>query len=104
MIEQTKREQLVSRALVFKWHRRFADGQDSKVAPGRKKQHGAMIMTSTSVKRWLTIRELIKRFDMGYGTMHRILTGDLQMSKVISFKFNFYMMHVAKVSDQYLQS
>ena len=30
MIEQTKREHLVSRALVFKWHRRFADGQNSQ--------------------------------------------------------------------------
>ena len=29
MIKQTKKESLVSRALVFKWHRRFADGQDS---------------------------------------------------------------------------
>ena len=29
MIEQMKREHLVSRALVFKWHRRFAVGQDS---------------------------------------------------------------------------
>ena len=29
MIEQTKREPLVNRALVFKWNRRFADGQDS---------------------------------------------------------------------------
>ena len=29
MIEQTKREHLVSRALVFKWHRRFTDGQSS---------------------------------------------------------------------------
>ena len=29
MIEQTKREHLVSRALVFKWQRRFTDGQNS---------------------------------------------------------------------------
>ena len=37
---------------------------------------------------------------MGYGTMHRILTENLQMSKVIlSYKSDFYMMHVAKVSD-----
>ena len=38
---------------------------------------------------------------MGYGTMHhQILTEDLQMLKVIlSYKFDFYMMHVAKVSD-----
>ena len=32
--------------------------------------------------------------------MHRILAEDLQMSKVIqSYKFDFFMMHVAKVSD-----
>ena len=38
---------------------------------------------------------------MGYGTMHQILTEDLQMSKVmLSYKFDFYMMHVAKVSDR----
>ena len=37
---------------------------------------------------------------MGYGTKHRILTEDLKMSKIIlSYKFDFYMMHVAKVSD-----
>ena len=29
MIEQTKREHLVSRALVFKWHCRLADGQNT---------------------------------------------------------------------------
>ena len=50
MIEQTKGEHLVSRALVFKWHRRFADDQNSlkeqEVAPGRKKQYDAMIVTS----------------------------------------------------------
>ena len=71
---------------------------------GRKKQYGAMIVTTIrealGANKRLTIRELIKRFDMGYGTMHRIFTGDLQMSKVIlSYKFDFYMMHVAKVSD-----
>ena len=48
----------------------------------------------------MTIRDLIERFDMGYGTMHRILTEDLKMSKaVLSYKFDYYMMHIAKVSD-----
>ena len=28
MIEQTKKEHLVSRAFVFKWHCRFADGKN----------------------------------------------------------------------------
>ena len=63
-----------------------------------------MIVTSIRVAqaadRRLTIRELIERFDMGYGTMHRILAEDLQMLKVIlSYKFDFYMMHVEKVTD-----
>ena len=50
--------------------------------------------------RRLTIRQLIKRFDMGYGTMHQIFTGYLQMSKVfLSYTFHFNMMDVTKVSD-----
>ena len=58
------------------------------------------IREALAAERRLTIRELIKRFDIGYGTMHRIFTGDLQISKVIiSYKFDFYMMLVAKVSD-----
>ena len=66
------------------------------VAPGRKKQHDAIIVTSNreapAADRRLTIRDLIERFDMGYGTMHRILTEDLQMSKAI-LSYKFYMMH-----------
>ena len=74
------------------------------VAPERKKQYDAMIVTSMlealAADRRLTIRDLIERIDMGYGTMHRILTEDLQMSKaILSYKFDFYMMHIAKVSD-----
>ena len=63
-----------------------------------------MIVTSISealaADRRLTIRDLIERFDMSYGTMHQILTEDLQMSKaILSYIFNFFMMHIAKVSD-----
>ena len=37
---------------------------------------------------------------MGYGMMHRIFTGALQIPKVIlSYTFDFYMIHDAKVSD-----
>ena len=63
-----------------------------------------MILTSIrdalAADRRLTIRDLIERFDMGHGTMHRILTEDLQISKaILNYKFDFYMMHIAKVSD-----
>ena len=65
-----------------------------KVALGRKKLYGAMIVTSIReaqvAERRPTIRELIERLYMGYDTMHRILTEDVQMSKVIlSYKFDF---------------
>ena len=108
MIEQTKREYLVSKALVFKWHRRFAVGQDSlEEQEGRASKKETLwrddsdvSLLSHAADRRLTIRELIEWFDMGYGTMHRILTENLQMSKVIlSYKSDFYMMHVAEVSD-----
>ena len=63
-----------------------------------------MIVTSIrealAADRRLTNRDLIERFDMGYGTMQQILTEDLQMSKaILSNKFDFYMMHIAKVSN-----
>ena len=58
------------------------------------------IREALAADRRLTIRDMIERFDMGYGTMHWILTEDLQMSKaILSYKFDFYMMHIAKVSD-----
>ena len=60
----------------------------------------ASILEALAADRRLTIRDLIERFDMGYDTMHRILTEDLQMSKaILSYKFDFYMMHIARVSD-----
>ena len=58
------------------------------------------IREALAADRRLTIRDLIEGFGMDYGTMHRILTEDLQMSKaILSYKFDFYMMLIAKVSD-----
>ena len=53
--------------------------KNRKVAPGRNKQYDTMIVTS--------IREALA-------------TEDLQMWKaILSIKFDFYMMHIAKLSD-----
>ena len=58
------------------------------------------ILEALASDRRLTSRDLIERFDMGYGTMQQILTEDLQMSKaILSNKFDFYMMFIAKVSN-----
>ena len=76
--------------------------KNRKVAPGRKKLYDAMIVTSIrealAADRRLMIRNLMELFDMGYGTMHRILTEALQMSKAIQGnKFDFYMISITKV-------
>ena len=58
------------------------------------------IREALAADRRLTIRDQIERFGIGYGTMHRILTEDLQMSRaILSYKYDFYMLHIAKVSD-----
>ena len=84
---------------MFKWYHRFSDGQDSlEEQEGRerkKKTYGATIVTSIRdalvADRRLTIRELVEWFDMGYGTIHQILTETLQTSKIIlGYKFYLY--------------
>ncbi|XP_052777722.1 protein GVQW3-like [Mya arenaria] len=89
MIQTTSVKNSVSRSLVFEWHRRFRDGRESlKDDEGRerKKKYGATLVTSIAdalVKdRRLKARTLSEMFDVGYGTIHRILTEDIQMSKV----------------------
>ncbi|XP_052778899.1 protein GVQW3-like [Mya arenaria] len=79
----------VSRSLVFEWHRRFCDGRESlkdDVGRGRKRKYGVTLVTSIddalAKDRGLKVRTLSEMFGVGYGTIHRILTEDLQMSKV----------------------
>ncbi|XP_052806297.1 protein GVQW3-like [Mya arenaria] len=89
MIQTTSVKNSVSRSLVFEWHRRFRDGRESledDEGRGRKKKYGATLVTSIAdalaKDRRLKVRTLSEMFDVGYGTIHRILTEDLQMSKV----------------------
>ena len=90
LIEKTKRDKPVSRALVLKLHRRFSEGQGSfeeREGRGRKKRYCVSTVTAIrdalDVDRRLTVRELAERFNIGYGTVHRILMEKLHMSKVI---------------------
>ncbi|XP_052775779.1 protein GVQW3-like [Mya arenaria] len=89
MIQTTSVKNSVSRSLVFEWHRRFRDGRESlkdDEGRGRKKKYGATLVTSIAdalaKDRLLKVRTLSEMFGVGYGTIHRILTEDLQMSKV----------------------
>jgi predicted transcriptional regulator len=89
LLQQTKRESSVSRALVFKWHKRFSDGR-TDIKDDERPGRNAVIRTtsSTSIKkvlegdRRLTVREIAEIADVSRGTVHRILTEDLNMKKV----------------------
>ena len=83
--------------------RRFSDGQcslEEQEGRGRKKTtYGATIVMSIHdvlvSDRRPTIRELVQRLDMGYGTIHRVPTEILEISKIIlSLKFYYTAVHV----------
>lgn len=90
MMRTTSLNSHVSRSLVFRWHKRFKDGQDDlKDERGRGRQRDiATSSLTTSIReavmedRRLTVRTLAQRFDVGNGTVHRILKDELLMSKV----------------------
>lgn len=89
MMEKSSIKPAVSRALVFKWHRRFKDGREDlqdDVGRGRKSEIDAtLIDTIRDVvirDRRVTVRDLCDMTGKGYGTVHRILTEHLNMHKV----------------------
>lgn len=85
-------ESSVSRSLVFKWHKRFRDGQESvadDVRPGRPRT-AVSPKVIDSVKsivhedRRVTIGEIISALnvDISYGSVQSILTETLKMRRV----------------------
>ena len=60
---------------------------EEDVGRGRKKTFGSTSVTSTQdalqEDRRLTIRAPADRFDMGFGTVHRILTNELKILLIL---------------------
>ena len=88
MLQKSRGEKCVSRALVFKWHKRFFEGRESlqdDSRPGRKSIVDAAQLTSVKeapdADRRLTVREL-SELGASVGTVHNILTKNLKMRKV----------------------
>ena len=86
MLQKSRREKCVSRALVFKWHKRLSEGRESlqdDSRPGRKSVVDAAQLTSVKealdADRRLTVRELS---GASVGTVYNILTKNLKMRKV----------------------
>lgn len=91
MLEAANVKPPVCRALIFKWHKRFSDGRESiedDKGRGRKTS-----MTATSVgavkdvidrDRRYTVRDVCDITGLTRGTVHRILTDNLNMRKLSS--------------------
>ena len=89
MLQKSRGEKCVSRALVFKWHKRFFEGRESlqdDSRPGRKSIVDAAQLTSVKealdADRRITVRELSELAEASVGTMYNILKKILKMRKV----------------------
>ena len=89
MLQKSRGEKCVCRALVFKWHKRFSEGRESlqdDSRPGRKSIVDAAQLTSVKealdANRRLTVRELSELAGASVGTVYNILTKNLKMKKV----------------------
>ena len=89
MLQKNRGEKCVSRALVFKWHKRFSEGRESlqdDSRPGQKSIVEAAQLTSVKealdVDRRLSVRELLELAGASVGTVYNILTKNLKMRKV----------------------
>ena len=89
MLQKSCGEKCVSRALVFKWHKRFSEGRESLLDDSRPDWKSIVDAAQlTSVKEALdadrrpTIRELSELAGASVGTVYNILTKNLKMRKV----------------------
>jgi len=102
-IQITKGKDSVSRSLVFSWHKRFKDGEESiedREREGRKRKITATLVASIEQAlqedRRLTVRTLSDMFDISIGTIYTILREDLHMTKVflLSLFYTKYLVNI----------
>ena len=104
-IAATHGKNAVSRTVVFDWHKHFKEGNTSltdKEGRGRKKKVTTTLVTlvanALESDRRLTVRAVMAKFDVSYGTMQTILTRDLKMRKVknnICINTLFYLHNIS---------
>lgn len=89
-LKQSEKHSKVSRSLIFKWHKRFADGRDSLADDEREGRPS--FRESDAVKnevqdvingdQRLTVREVADKCGISKTTAHQILGNDLNMNRV----------------------
>ena len=89
MLEMTQSGRDVSRALVYRWHRRFANDPSSPYSTkggGRptiiNESLTSDVKTALGKDARLTVREIAHEFDIGVATAHKMLTEKLNMERV----------------------
>jgi len=84
------REQCLSRARIFEWHKRFKEGRDSvdnnprsgRLTSSNTDDCGARVRETIRANWHLTIRELSVEVGVSYGTCQAIMTQVLNMRRV----------------------
>ena len=89
MLEMTQSGRGVSRALVYRWHRRFVNDPSSPYSSkggGRPKiiNESLTLDVANALRKdaRLTVRDIAHEFDIGVATTHKILTENLNMTRV----------------------
>ena len=89
MIRDSKVKPKCSRALVFKWHRRFREGRTSVEVDKRSERHSSLrpswisqIKDMLDKDRRLTVRTISEDLQISTFTVRKILKENLHMSKV----------------------
>lgn len=79
----------ISRALVYKWHRRYSDGlveDKENLNPGRPRTIDINVVNrvreTIDADRRQTVREISGQLDISKSSVHRILSDELSMSRV----------------------
>ena len=89
-LKQSEKHSKVSRSLIFKWHKRFADGRDSLAddewegRPSFRESDAVKneVRDVINGDRRLTVREVADKCGISKTTAHQILGNDLNMNRV----------------------
>lgn len=89
LINRSSIKSSVSRSLVFRWHKRFSEGHESlenEERSGRPSAIDATLLQNVKdvvyADRRVTVRDICDETGYSFGTVHRVLTNNLNMRKV----------------------
>ena len=100
-MQTTSLKSKVSRALGFTWHRMSSDGRESledEQSRVRLRRISTLLL-ATSISDalagdgHLAVRALAERFPVGYGTVHMILTEELNISAAVYVLYKCIVLH-----------